>query len=401
MNIAIIGGGACGLMCAALLKDKISKKSIITIIEKEDKVGKKLLQTGNGRGNISNTNMNDNFYNDSFVSNVIKEFTPLDLISFFKKCGVLTFNDQEGRIYPRSETASTILNALRDSYLSSKNVIEKTSTSVYSVEKKNDKFIVKGNNFQEEYDVVIMCIGSKAGTKNYSEKLLHIFNHTSSEVYPSLCPIYVKENVSSLKGLHAKVKATLVMDEAYTSEGEILFKDDSLSGIVMFELSSFYARKKVKKEVFNVYVYLDMLKEYSNVEIYSMLLNLVSNYPNKDCSLLLNGFFPKMIAKYVLDNSNVEYKNRKYKNLTENELKQIAATIKSLRFSVNQDITPTNGQVYSGGVNLDEVSPYLESKLVSNLYFGGEMLNVDGKCGGYNLHFAFACASKIASKLGK
>lgn len=396
MKIAIIGGGACGLLITSLLQDKLGNNDSIDIIEKEDKVGKKLLLTGNGRGNISNVNMSSCFYNDEFAAPIINAFTPNDLINYFDSLGVLTFNDLEGRVYPRSETASTILNALRESYINNPKVKELTGINLKTISKNKDKYLVNGNI----YDVVVVSVGSKANSKDYNDYLLKELKHSSTSVYPALTPLFVKENTSSLKGLHAKVKATLKMKEVYETSGELLFKEDSLSGIVMFELSSFYARNKIKGIKEKAIISLDMLKEYSNEEIFNKLINLKELSPFKNASFLLNGFFPKMIAKYILDRSKVEYKNKNYGDLNKKDLEKITNTIKELTFTINENKIPTNGQIIVGGICLNEVdNNTLESKLNKNLYLGGEVLNIDGKCGGYNLHFAFACAKKIATMI--
>ena len=405
MKIAIIGGGASGLFCAIQLSNLLKKSNIsIDIIEKGNKVGKKLLLTGNGKGNISNKFVGFEKYNDAFVSNALDLFTYNDLIAFFESKGVLLFNDEEGRVYPRSETSNTILDALRASYNNSINEVLETNIDKLSFE--NNLIRVIGNNFNKVYDYVVVTTGSKAGLNNVSSKynldLISSTGHKITKMYPALSPIYVKENIASLRGIRTKVKASLKLDDSYEVEGEVLFKDDSLSGICMFELSTFYARNMINKEVKTAKVYLDLLKEFNEQEVYSKLIDIQNNLGNMQASLIINGFFPKMLAKYILDYSNVNIKDRRVKDLNDHELNSVVKAIKNLEFNVNTNKVSTNCQIMVGGVNLKEVDSFtLQSKLHPNLYFGGEVLNIDGQCGGFNLHFAFASGNLIAHSILK
>ena len=405
MKIAIIGGGASGLFCAVQLSNLLKKSNIsIDIIEKDKRVGKKLLLTGNGKGNVSNKFVGCEKYNDSFVSKALASFTYNDLISFFESKGVLLYTDEEGRVYPRSETSNTILDALRASYDLCVNEILETSVERLSFE--NNTIRVIGNNFNKVYDYVVITTGSKAGLNNvpskYNLDLISSTGHKVTKMYPALSPIYVKENIASLRGIRTKVKASIKMDDSYEVEGEVLFKDDALSGICMFELSTFYARKMINKEVKNAKVGLDLLKEFNEQEVYSKLKDIQNNLGNMQVNLILNGFFPKMLAKYVLDYSKVEVKDRRVKDLNDKELNSITKAIKNLEFNVDTNKVSSNCQIMVGGVNLQEVdSSTLESKLHPNLYFGGEVLNIDGQCGGFNLHFAFASGNLIAHSILK
>ena len=406
MKIAIIGGGASGLFCAAKLYALLKNKNVsIDIIEKDKKVGRKVLMTGNGKGNISNSNVSSIKYNSDFVSHSLDCLSYLDLVNFFESKGVLLTKDEEGRVYPRSETSNTILDTLRSSY-ESNFINEVLETNVERLNFEKEKIRVIGKNFNKLYDYVVVTTGTKAGLNNipnnFNEELIKSTNHKLTSSYPALSPLFVKENIASLRGVRAKVKASMEIDKLYEVEGEVLFKDDSLSGICMFELSTFYARNMIKNKLNKVSLELDFLKEYKVEFLIDKLKEILNNLPNNDASLLLNGFFPKMLAKYILDASKLNLKGRKNKDLNDKELEIIALNIKKQRFNIETKKTSSNCQVMVGGVDLNEVNPStLESKLHSNLFFGGEVLNIDGQCGGFNLHFAFASGNLIAESISK
>ncbi len=406
MKIAIIGGGASGLFCANKLVELFQNQDIsIDIIEKDKRVGKKLLMTGNGKGNISNLNVNPSKYNSTFVTNSLNRLSCNDLYKFFEDKGVLLINDEEGRVYPRSGTANTILDTLRNGY-AKENVNEIVDANVDSLEFLDNKIRVVGNSFNKVYDVVVLTTGSKAGLNNapakYNTNLIESTGHTLTKMYPALSPMYVFDSIASLRGIRAKVKAKMFIKDTYEVEGEVLFKDDALSGICMFELSSFYARNMIKGNVNNLNIHLDFLNEYSLEEIVLKLKSMKENLKDEDANTLLNGFFPKMLAKYILDASKINTKDRLIKDLSDEELIVIASNIKDQVFKVNTNKVSSSCQIMVGGVSLKDVDPNtLESKLHHNLYFGGEVLNIDGQCGGYNLHFAFASGNLIAESIYK
>ena len=361
--------------------------------------------TGNGKGNISNSNVSSIKYNSDFVSFSLDSLSYLDLVNFFESKGVLLTKDEEGRVYPRSETSNTILDTLRSSYESNL-VNEILETNVERLNFEKEKIRVIGKNLNKLYDPVVVTTGSKAGLNNipnnFNEELIKSTDHKLTPAYPALSPLFVKENIVSLRGVRAKVKASMDIDKLYEVEGEVLFKDDSLSGICMFELSTFYARNMIKNKLNKVSLELDFLKEYKVELLINKLKEIRNNLPNNDANILLNGFFPKMFAKYILDASKLNLKGRKNKDLDDKELEIIALNIKKQKFNIETKKTSNNCQVMVGGVNLNEVNPStLESKLHSNLFFGGEVLNIDGQCGGFNLHFAFASGNLIAESISK
>lgn len=363
MKLAIIGGGASGLMLASILR-KNNVDIDIVILEKLEHVGKKILMSGNGKCNLSNTNIKDTCYNNDFGFKVASSF---DVQSYFNELGLLTYFDNEGRVYPISNVANSVLDVLRNSL---DNVEIKTNYNVTRITKKGDKFTIFNDKFDTlEADYVVIATGGKTYYKeNNSYMICSMLSHRVTPLRPTLTSLKVKENLASIENLRAKVKATLLCDNKviYEDFGEVLFKKDALSGIVIFQLSSQVAKDTFKKYV----IELDLLPSMDEETLSKYLLA----YPN------MTGLFAKMINQYVVKNSPSKNAN------------DLAHTIKHLRFSVLENVEFKNAQVTAGGINVNEIKDTMESKYHKNLYFLGEVIDVDGICGGYNLHFAFSSA---------
>lgn len=369
MKLLIIGGGASGLMLASILKKNKANIDIL-IVEKLEHVGKKILATGNGKCNLSNANITDSCYNNSFGFSIANSF---DANAYFNSLGLLTTIDSEGRIYPLSNTANSVLDVLRDSI---KDVNIKTSCNIIKVNKDKDHYVASSDNHDRfDADIVVFASGGKTYYKeNNTYMMASMLSHRIMPLRPTLTSIKIKENLSSIENLRVKVNAKLISDNkvVYEDAGEVLFKKDSLSGIVIFQLSSYIARNPYKK----YQIVLDLLPNMQESQI--------SNHLNTYKSM--TGLFPKMINQYILKLSNNNYD-------------LVAKNIKNLTFNVNETIDFKNAQVTSGGVCIDELKDTLESKIHNNLYFMGEVIDVDGICGGYNLHFAFACANIVAQDI--
>lgn len=376
MKLIIIGGGASGLMLASILKRNNANIEIV-ILEKLDHPGKKILLTGNGKCNLSNKNIFDNCYNNDFGFNISSIF---NVEKYFNELGLITTNDSEGRIYPYSFTATSVLNIL----LESLNDVEiKCNSNVIKVIKEGNSYIVKTDKNESFLaDYVVLATGGKTYYKeNNSYLISSMLSHRITQLRPTLTSLKVNENLASIENLRCKVKASLLCDNKiiYEDNGEVLFKKDALSGIVIFQLSSIIARNPYKK----YQIKLDLMPSFSSEEI----AKHIDTYKN------LTGLFTKMINQYILKKTNSSSPN------------DIAFTIKNLVFNVSENVDFKNAQVTAGGINVNELTSSLESKYNKNLYFAGEIVDVDGICGGYNLHFAFSCANAIAldilNKVGK
>ncbi len=394
-DVAVIGGGMSGLVAAIEVKRNYPGKSVV-IFEQLEKVGKKILATGNGRCNLDNMTANENDYNNpSFVSSALLKFTPESNLEFWKNLGLLTVCDDEGRVYPRSNSATSVLDALRfeTENLGIKVVFEKVEKL-----KKEKVFLI--NNHQAK-NVIMSCGGCSSpsqGSDGSGFELLKKTGHSVTHLSPSLVQITTDTKfVKSLKGVRVKGKLTLKEKERNlgVSEGEILFADYGLSGIATMDLSRYLAKTKNPE---NTKIYLDMASDLTEKELLSYLLNRQKNNPQLECDNLLTGILPKAVGKVILKKLNI-FPGEKIENLTKNDFEKIAGIIKNFDFRV----TGTKGfqfsQVTSGGVDLKEVDEKtLMSKKINGLYFAGEILDVDSRCGGFNLHWAVSSA-RLAAEL--
>lgn len=391
-DAVIIGGGASGLMCAISAKQKNNNISV-AIIEKNDRVGKKILSTGNGRCNLTHSNINTEKFCGSFKkqsSAVFEKYDTKRLLDIFKKLGLLTFCDNEGRYYPLCKQASTVLDVLRFACVRL-NVEIFCGENIRSIRKNNNNFSVKTDENEFISKKLVIANGSKAAPKlggnSSSADYLKNFGHTFVPFSPALCPVKVNSDViKSLKGIRATAKAVLfdrngkiVKEEV----GEVQFNDNSLSGICIFNLSLY-----TKKDYF---ISLDLLPDISITELTTLICNNKNLFSNLTIDNLLTGIFQKRLGQAVLKESKITDFSRKCSMLSENEINNIVRIIKDMRFSVIENCGFEQAQCALGGVNGREIDENtMQSKIVRNLYVCGEAIDLCGECGGYNLHFAFA-----------
>ena len=286
MKIAIIGAGASGLVAGLCA----SKNNDVTIYCADEKIGKKILVTGNGKCNLTNIKGFDTAYNQD-VSKFFEKISNLDIIKFFNNLGLEIYVDEEGRVYPLSNSAQSVVEVLT-------NALAKDNVNI-KFEKVEDikidnRFNVITNLSNEEYDKVIIATGSE-------NVLLDKMKIKYKPFSPSLVALKTKENTKELSGLRlTNVKVTLDVDnKKYTEFGEVLFKDKGLSGICIFNISAYLARKNN----FNAKIYIDLLPKFTYENVVIMLTNrLKLNF--KNISEFMTGLFNKKINKYLLKNLN-------------------------------------------------------------------------------------------------
>ncbi len=390
MKVAIIGGGASGLACAVECGWEAARQHRtvnITVFEAADRVGKKILATGNGRCNLMNKNERMPYFgDDEFARFALKENNLIKNLSFFATIGLYTRHDSEGRYYPLSNQASSVLDVLRFE-CEKIGVRFECSKNITDIKKVGDSFEVCG----EKFDKVVLACGGKAGVKGYqSYDLLKKFGHSIITPRPALTKIKVKEisYVKQLKGIRHRGDLTLYIDGKKTAfeSGEIQFADYGLSGIAVMQLSSYITREKSKdiKIVFNTIpgFFFDSLKESIDAWRY--------NNGNLACENLLTGFMPKKLGTVILKICGIPL-NEKISALSNKNINDIINTAQKLTFEVDSLRSFEDAQVTAGGADTREFDcTTMESKKVKGLYCVGEMLNVDGPCGGYNLMWAWS-----------
>ena len=399
-DLIIIGGGASGLfgaVCASLLDNKLK----IAVLEKNNRVGKKILMTGNGRCNLTNQNIDVSFYNSDsveFLNTVLTKFGLNDTLEMFKSLGVLTVNEND-KIFPMSLQASSIVDVLRFK-IQELGVDLITEFDVKNITKKSNLFYINSYNGKTlASKKVIVATGGKAAPSTGSTGDGYIiagdFGHKCTKLYPSLVQLVCDKNkVLALKGVKFNGSAELYVDgSAVLKEfGEILFTDYGVSGPPIFQLSgkASVCIDNAKK----VSIKLDLCPEISYEELFD---HLIKRNKNIVVDEFLTGLFNKQICKMLLKQSGLEKFGVSATKLTTLQLETIAKTAKNWELEITGTKSWNNAQVTIGGILTNEITPdTLESKLVKGLYFAGEIINVDGKCGGYNLQWAWSSGAVAA-----
>ena len=398
MNIAIIGGGASGLCCAV---EAAAGGARVTVYESKDRVGKKILATGNGRCNMLNAFASaEDYSSPSFVRGVLEQYPAETVRLFFENLGLYTRDDEEGRAYPLSNQAASVLDVLR---LECERLGVKIlcSCEITSIKKQGRGYVLSDG---KSYDKVVLCCGSKASAKNFGGyELLKELGHTVTKLMPALTKLTVKDSTYTrqLKGIRHKATLSLYInsEKAYQESGELLFADYGLSGIAVMQLSSIIARKMRKGKTSNV-ICCDFVPDMSFRELCDNIRKITLNRKELKCENLLTGFMPKKLGEVVVKSVGVPL-TKNYGELSDREIKSIASAAKKFIFEIAGLRPFEDAQVVSGGADLREFdNRTLESLKNKNLYVCGELLDVDGPCGGYNLLWAFASGIAVGRQIG-
>lgn len=405
-DIAILGGGASGLLCAAQVGKNYLKKHKdikITILEKQQRVGKKLLSTGNGKCNLTNINADISNYYGSFtmgVNYLLKEYSPNKVVNFFDKIGLKTTTDNCGRVYPLCKQASAVLDVLRFE-LNRLNVQEICDFNITNLSIHNGGFKLTSDNLTVVCNKLVVATGSKAypklGGNASGLDFLKNLGHTIVKSSPGLCPVKVKEDIiKSLKGIRADGKVTLKTKSGEIlreERGEIQFGDTALSGICVFNVAQF-----VKSD--DMIISLSLLPDYSEFEIDEMMKKRIKLFYNDSIENLFTGLFHKRIGQALLKCCNIAPLSRTVSTLNNIEINKLCKIINNWIFTTKKSDDFNNAQIATGGVFGKEINPNsLESKLVKNLFICGEAIDVHGDCGGFNLQFAFSSGMAVGDNL--
>lgn len=395
MKIAVIGGGAAGLV-ASIVASKAGAD--VTIFEKMNRVGKKILATGNGRCNYTNMNMSTACFHGKNIEQAQKvlEFFDSDkTLSFFNDIGIYPYIDESGKVYPNSLQASSILDVLRYE-IERLNVKEITDFEVKELRKNKDKFSIIGLSDKYCADKVILCCGGKAspqlGSDGWGYKLAEFFGHKIIEPFPALVQLRLKGKFfKRITGIRFDGVVKGITDKKIIREeqGEILFTEYGISGPPILQISRMVLEEMNKGE--NVYVSVDMFPNLSKNMLYEILSDRFLKMGYKILEDSLIGFINKKLISVVLIEAGFDNKEIKCGKLNKKEIYKIIDVLKEWKFEVMGHNTWLQAQVTAGGVDLSEVKrETLESKKVSGLYFAGEILDVDGDCGGFNLQWAWS-----------
>jgi len=380
-NTAIIGGGASGLISGVELtrgKNALSGEEVI-ILERNDRVGKKLIATGNGQGNLTNANLSGEFFHGdrAFINAFLEHAKIINLPKYLEDLGIPLCFDSQGRGYPLSKQASAVLDDIR-AFLLSKGVKEQTGVTVERIEKRDGIFTIYTDEKEYFAKHVILSTGGNAGkqfgTDGKGYFIAENLGHKKTALYPSLVQLKTQtDSIRSLKGLKETARVTCYADgkKVKSAVGDILFTDYGVSGNTVFSVSSGIADCK------NAYLIVEFLPDLSFERVVEIIENRkkLKYIEEKD---LLSGVLNKRVGQAVL------------KTAKSNSVKDIAHAIKNFRLSVTGSTGFNYAQVTRGGIKTDKIDKNTyQSTLVKDLYLTGEILDVDGDCGGYNLTFAF------------
>ena len=397
----ILGGGAAGLAaCAALAKAGMR----ITLVERLDRVGKKIMAAGNGRCNLSNKNMDAACYGKAapFVSRVYEKTPPQEVLSFFSDLGLMT-SSEEGRIYPRTMMASSVLDVLRAG-CEQENVQILTGQEVVSLTpSRRGGWSIQLSCGEGIFAPIAICaMGGSAsphlGTDGTGVRLLQSLGHSAGRQYPALVQLKCDHGaLRSLKGIRVQAALTLEIDgkPAAQETGELLFADYGVSGVCVFQLSGLAAQALGDRKTVRLLV--NLLPEIKDIPAW--LSTRIASRPKQSALSLFTGVFPRLLTMAILKEAGIS-PEAQVTRLRSAQVSALAQTIAALALPVTGTQGFKNAQVTRGGILLDEIEPEtMASRLFDGLYILGETLDVDGLCGGYNLHFAFASALTAAKAI--
>lgn len=389
-KIVVIGGGVSGLIAAIHAKNKNNR---VIILERNNTCGKKILVTGNGKCNYSNSNQDINHYHSSSSDNlesIINQVNISAFLDFYKSIGIIP-KVKNGYYYPYSNQAVTVQQALLRK-VSELDIDIKTSTYVDDIAVNGNSFKVKTNNGIIDADIVIIACGgksySKLGTDGNGYQLLKKLGHNIIPVVPALTQIKVFENIKDLAGVRSEVSITLIEDDKNIKSeiGEVQFTDYGISGICSMQLSKYISYgimgKKCEKIVINFVSDIAKSKEEFIRFIES------NNWLDFEVGSLLDSLLNYKVTNYILKETKIAG-NVKIKNLSDDEIEILVNYLINFTLTATGTNTFDNSQVSAGGVDLKEMDlTTMESKIIPNLYIVGEIVDVDGDCGGYNITFA-------------
>lgn len=393
--VAIVGGGAAGLF-AAVTAAKAGAK--VTVLEKADRVGRKLLATGNGRCNLTNLRAAAADYHTdcpAAVKAVLEQLPPAQAVARFKQIGLLCREEEEGRVYPYSAQAAAVLDRLRFA-CAHLGVETENGISVKSIEKSADGFLLTDETGRRvRAGRVLLAAGGAAapqlGGSSDGCRLLERFGHTVTPLTPALTPVKTDPaRVKPLKGVRVRAAVTLFIDGTPGPRelGEVQFTEQGLSGIAVMQLSSRIGADTKGKHSFALS--LDLMPDFTREEVHRLLTGRLSYAGEELVSDFMTGLLPKRVGQTAAKEAGACL-SQPAGSLPGGVWGKLARMLKDWRFEAKGTLSWPQAQVTAGGARLCEFDPVtLQSKRVPGLYAAGEVLNVDGPCGGYNLQWAWA-----------
>lgn len=403
-EVVIVGGGASGLMAAITCQRQGMQ---VLILEQKDRVGKKILATGNGKCNFTNLEQNDACYRSSqasFPKKALQQFGALDTVQFFEELGVLV-KERNGYLYPYSGQAATILDAL---YYEAKRlgVHMECGCKVDYVKKKDGLFEIKFGDKTVTAKKVILSAGGKASPAQGSDGsgfgLAKALGHHTTKLCPALTGLKAKEPFcKALAGVRTDAAVSLFIEDEYITKdvGELQLTNYGVSGIPVFQICRFAGMALLEKK--KVVVKVDFFPAWKEKQLRELVFRQKEQFGKNTAEEALEGFANKKVLLVLLKQADIQADTPMAK-VADQKLMNLCKYMKARAFHITETNGFENAQVCAGGIDTREVNPdTMESKVVKHLYLAGEILDVDGICGGYNLQWAWASgyvAGKHAAK---
>jgi len=397
-QVAVIGGGASG-MTAALTAAEDSGNQVL-LIEKQPRVGKKLLATGNGRCNLTNLNASAAHYHGThpeFVQPALDRFPPETVLDYFYRLGLVCSRQYGGRVYPLSGSAASVLDVLRYA-LDSRHVTVLTDRAVTRICRKNHGFTIETGEETFRADTLIVACGGLAGGRNGGAPdgydLLKSLGHHCTGLYPALVPLRTDTDYPrSLKGIRSDARLRLIRNGTLLAEGkgELQFVEKGISGPAAFDISR-------AASVNGGTVHIDFLGDLTVPALLALLVQRRTASPELEASALFSGIVHSRIGTVLVKAAGFR-PSAPLRDFTDRDLQRLAETAKDFTLPVRGTESFDAAQVTAGGISTAEFFPQtLESRLVPGLYACGEVLDIDGDCGGYNLQWAWA-SGRLAGRM--
>ena len=395
----IIGAGAAGL-CAAITAARAGQRVIL--LEQNNKVGKKILVSGNGKCNIDNRFIDIKRFHSqdpNFIEEVLEGYGFKNVEKFFTSIGLELIEGKEGKIFPMSLQASSVVELLE--YEAKRAGVEIVcDCAVKSIDKREDTFTLETSQGTKTCEQVLLANGSPAAPQLGGSDSGYAFatklGHTLIPRHPSLVQLCSEETwVKACAGVKVAGLAKLYANGEYITEkkGDLLFTNYGISGLAILDLSREVSTRLANFDYCELN--LDLMPDYSKEKLTNLLLGRIQSGNIKPITLWLQGIINKKLIHIILEQSKCKAKIES--DLNRKEINKIVHSIKNLKLSINDTKGFQGAEVSTGGIDTTEVNPQtMESKLVKNLFFAGEILDVDGDRGGFNFHFAWVTGMRAA-----
>lgn len=403
-KVGVIGAGPSGILAAGIAS---SRGKDVTLIEKNDRIGKKLFITGKGRCNITNNAPIEDFFdkvmrNKNFLYSSFYTFSNRDIINLLESLGVKTKVERGNRIFPASDKSSDVIKAF-EKFLIMNNVKLMLNSNVDYIYMNNNKFVVVTNKDEMEFDKLIIATGGKSyprtGSTGDGYRFAKSFGHTVTKLMPSLVPVELEEDwIKDLQGLslrNVNLSAYVKDKKIYEEFGEMLFTHYGMSGPIVLSMSN-YLHKYLNERI---HFYIDLKPALDEKKLDNRILRDFNQNNNKQIKNGLDDLLPKKIIPIIISLAEIQAE-KPINQITKDERLRLVNYIKNFPITFKALRPIEEGIVTSGGVSVKEINPStMESKIVPGLYFVGEVIDVDAVTGGFNLQIAYSTGYLAGSNI--